>query len=168
MKKLLFALIMLAFPLMAGAQLRYGYFSQDAVLKSMSDYVLAQRTIDELRQKYDDEMKRSEREFNAKYEDFLEAQRSLVPSILRKRQAELQDMMEKNVAFRQEAQRLLRQSEADVMAPVRMKLSMAVTKVGQERGYAFIINTDADACPYINPGMGEDATTYIMQALESK
>ena len=95
MKTLFLLLCVLALPLLASAQIRFGYFSYDTVLKSMPDYLMAQRNIDDLRQKYDNEMKRSEQEFNAKYEEFLDAQRDLVPSILRKRQTEIQEMMEK-------------------------------------------------------------------------
>ena len=82
---------------------------------------MAQRSIDDLRQKYDAEMKRAEDEFNSKYEEFLDVQKDLVPAILRKRQAELQEMMQKNINFKNESQRLLKQAEADAFAPVRLR-----------------------------------------------
>ena len=110
-------------------------------------------------------MKRSEQEFNAKYEEFLDEQRDLVPAILRKRQTEIQEMMEKNVAFKQEAQRLLKQAETDALAPVKLKLNEAMAKVGAQQGYAFILNTDGDACPYIDASMSEDATIFIRELL---
>lgn len=165
MKKLLLLIVLGVFSLTANAQTRFGYFSFDNVLKSMPDYVMAQRSIDDLRQKYDAEMKRAEDEFNSKYEEFLDVQKDLVPAILRKRQAELQEMMQKNINFKNESQRLLKQAEADAFAPVKNKLYNALTKVGQAQGYAFILNTDGDACPYVNPEMGEDATELIKKAL---
>ncbi len=165
MKKLLLLIVLGVFSLTANAQTRFGYFSFDNVLKSMPDYVMAQRSIDNLRQKYDAEMKRAEDEFNSKYEEFLDVQKDLVPAILRKRQAELQEMMQKNINFKNESQRLLKQAEADAFAPVKNKLYNALTKVGQAQGYAFILNTDGDACPYVNPEMGEDATELIKEAL---
>ena len=161
MKKLFLLLLVTLLPLAAGAQIRFGYFSYETVLKAMPEYVAAQRSVDDLRGKYDAEMKRAEQEFNDKYEEFLEVQRDLVPTILRKRQTELQDMMDKNVAFRNDAQRLLRQAETDAYNPVRRKLDEAVAAVGRERGYAFVINTDGNACPYVSPEMGEDATEFI-------
>lgn len=165
MKKLFLLLFVLALPLLASAQIRFGVCSYSALLKSMPEYLMAQRSIDDLRQKYESEMKRSEQEFNAKYEEFLDEQRDLVPAILRKRQTEIQEMMEKNVAFKQEAQRLLKQAETDALAPVKLKLNEAMAKVGAQQGYAFILNTDSDACPYINPEMGEDATEAIKAQL---
>lgn len=165
MKKLFLLIVLGVLSLTANAQTRFGYFSFDNVLKSMPDYVMAQRSIDDLRQKYDAEMKRAEDEFNIKYEEFLDVQKDLVPAILRKRQAELQEMMQKNINFKNESQRLLKQAEADAFAPVKNKLYNALTKVGQAQGYAFILNTDGDACPYVNPEMGEDATELIKEAL---
>lgn len=165
MKKLFLLIVLGVLSLTANAQTRFGYFSFDNVLKSMPDYVMAQRSIDDLRQKYDAEMKRAEDEFNSKYEEFLDVQKDLVPAILRKRQAELQEMMQKNSNFKNESQRLLKQAEADAFAPVKNKLYNALTKVGQAQGYAFILNTDGDACPYVNPEMGEDATELIKEAL---
>ena len=165
MKKLFLLIVHGVLSLTANAQTRFGYFSFDNVLKSMPDYVMAQRSIDDLRQKYDAEMKRAEDEFNSKYEEFLDVQKDLVPAILRKRQAELQEMMQKNINFKNESQRLLKQAEADAFAPVKNKLYNALTKVGQAQGYAFILNTDGDACPYVNPEMGEDATELIKEAL---
>lgn len=165
MKKLFLLIVLGVLSLTANAQTRFGYFSFDNVLKSMPDYVMAQRSIDDLRQKYDAEMKRAEDEFNSKYEEFLDVQKDLVPAILRKRQAELQEMMQKNINFKNESRRLLKQAEADAFAPVKNKLYNALTKVGQAQGYAFILNTDGDACPYVNPEMGEDATELIKEAL---
>lgn len=165
MKKLFLLIVLGVLSLTANAQTRFGYFSFDNVLKSMPDYVMAQRSIDDLKQKYDAEMKRAEDEFNSKYEEFLDVQKDLVPAIMRKRQAELQEMMQKNINFKNESQRLLKQAEADAFAPVKNKLYNALTKVGQAQGYAFILNTDGDACPYVNPEMGEDATELIKEAL---
>lgn len=165
MKKFLLFLFMMALPIMASAQIRFGYFSYETVLKQMPDYLLAQRSVDDLRLKYESEMKRAEQDFNAKYEEFLEVQRDLVPSILRKRQTELQEMMDKNIEFKKDAQRLLKQAETDAYVPVKKKLNEAVTKIAAEHGYAFVLNTDGDACPYVNPELGEDATELIKAAI---
>ncbi len=71
--------------------------------------------------KYDEETKRVETEFNSKYEEFLDGQRSYAKTILEKRQAELRELMEKNIAFKAEAARLLKQAEDDAYAPLKGK-----------------------------------------------
>ncbi|MBR3445332.1 MAG: OmpH family outer membrane protein [Prevotella sp.] len=164
-KKLFLIVTLIALPMMVAAQ-RFGYFSYDEVLKSMPDYIEAQNNINTLRQQYDNEMKRAENEFNNKYEEFLEGQRSFAPSILQKRQAELQELMEKNITFRQETERLLKQAEQEAYEPVRKRLNAIVQEIGRQRGYAFILNTDNNACPYVDSSMAENITTLIKDALK--
>lgn len=145
--------------------LLFGYFSYQASLKAMPEYAAVRQTVDNLRHKYDEEMKRVESEFNNKYEEFLEGQKDFAPSIFQKRQAELQDLMQKNMAFKQEARRLLQQAEDDAFKPLKERLAQAIRKVGRERKLAFIANTDADAMPYIDASMGEDISAAIANAL---
>ena len=67
---------------------RFGYFSFEQVFHTMPGYAIAKHNMDELRTKYDEETKRVENEFNSKYEEFLDGQRSYAKTILEKRQAE--------------------------------------------------------------------------------
>lgn len=143
--------------------LRFGYLSCDSVLHALPGYSLAQENLRELKGKYDAEMKRVEDEFNTKYEFFLQDQRQLAPSILEKRQAELQELMEKNMAFKEKAKQLLAQAEEEAMKPLRDKMNAAIRQIGQGRGLAFIINTDSNAAPYLDPNMGEDITEAVLR-----
>lgn len=152
-------------PVVATPSLTYGYFSYNDVLQAMPDYVAAQRNISALKTQYESEMKRSEDEFNKKYVEFLDGQREFAPSILKKRQAELQDMMAKNVAFKEESVRLLEKAEKDLMEPVKSKLKAAVQRVGKELKLAFVLNTDNNALPYVDDNMGRDITNEVMKAI---
>lgn len=165
MRKLFFLLFVFAMPFAANAQIRFGYFSYETIFKAMPEYSVAQKNIADLRAKYDAEMKQSADEFNAKYEAFLEEQRDLVPSILRKRQVELQDMMDRNVEFRKAAERLVEEARKESYAPMRSRLFEAVKNIGRTRGYALVLNTDSDSCPYIDPALGEDITDAVKAAL---
>lgn len=168
MKKQLLFLFLLMMPFVAQAQQmlpKFGYFNLNTLMKAVPEYATAQKNIADLRVKYDAETKRSEDEFNKKYEEFLDGQRDFAPTIMQKRQAELQDMMEKNIAFKKEAQRLLAQAEQDAMAPVKGKVLDAVRKLGQQRGYAFILNADGDAVPYIDMAYGDNLNDAVLSLL---
>lgn len=132
----------------------------------MAGYSIAMKHIDDLKKQYDAEMKRVEEEFNKKYEEFLDGQKDFAPSIREKRQAELQEMMEKNIAFKQEARRLIRQAEEEAMAPLKERLSSALNALGKEKGYAFIINTDNNTLPFVNDLMGEDISVPLKERLK--
>lgn len=166
MKKLILSLFICALPLLASAQVKFGYFSYQEVFRAMPDYEIAQKNLSDLRAQYEAEMKRAEEEFNKKYEEFLEGQHDFAVPIRQKRQAELQELMERNIAFKEEARRLLDAAQRDAYLPLREKLSAAVRQLGEERGYALILNTDNDSCPYIDPAMGEDVTSLLKDVLK--
>lgn len=169
MRKTVITLFALLFTVVLQAQdFKFGVFSYDAVIQSMPDYVAAQQNLAQLRSQYDAETKRTEDEFNVKYEAFLEEQASLAPTIRNKRQLELQDMMERGIIFKKEAKRLLEQAETDALTPVKNRLSETVKRLGRERGYAFILNADSEAVPYMSADQGEDITEVLKALLAQK
>lgn len=168
MKKLVLFLLFAALPFAAEAQsqsFRFGYFSYQEALKAMPGYTIAQRHLDELKTKYDAETKRAEDEFNKKYEEFLDGQRDFAPSIRNKRQAELMDLMARNVAFKAEAKRLMDKATMDAYAPLKAQLTATVQQIGRDKGYAFVLNTDNDTAPYINPMLGDDISVAVREAV---
>ena len=146
--------------------LRFGYFSFEQVFHTMPGYAIAKHNMDELRGKYDEETKRVETEFNSKYEEFLDGQRSYAKSILEKRQAELRELMEKNIAFKAEAARLLKKAEEEAYAPLKAKMNAALQQIGKENGFAFILNTDNNATPYLSAEMGVDITEALKEKIK--
>ena len=152
--------------IVAQPALRFGYFSFEQVFHTMPGYAIAKHNMDELRTKYDEETKRVENEFNSKYEEFLDGQCSYAKTILEKRQAELRELMEKNIAFKAEANRLLKQAEDEAFAPLKAKVNEEAQKMGKEKGFAFILNTDNNAAPYLNAEMGEDITAALEEKLK--
>lgn len=146
-----------------GSALHFGYFSFEEVFRTMPGYAIAKHNVEDLRTKYDAETKCVEDEFNQKYEDFLEGQRTFAPTILAKRQAEIRELMEKNIAFKAEAQRLLKQAEEEAYAPLKAKIKTALQKIGKAKGFAFILDTDRNAVPYMDTSMAEDITGLLKE-----
>ncbi|MDD6552315.1 MAG: OmpH family outer membrane protein [Prevotellaceae bacterium] len=167
MKKLILIFTLMLLPLLASAQqFRFGYFSMEKVLPQVAGYTMARHQVDQLSQQYANELKRAEDEFNAKYEDFLTTQSTLAPSIRDKRQAELKDLLTKNMAFKEQSQKLLEQSEKAAMAPLRQKVYSALARIGEQQGLAFIINNDRGTLPYINAQNGVDVTDQLLSILK--
>ena len=141
MKKFLWFFSLILFPLAMQAQVKVGFFSHDTVLRAMPDYIQTQANLDKLRGQYDAE------------------------TILQKRQTELQELMSKNIQFRQEATRLLQQAEHDALVPLKDRISEVVKAIGKERGLSLILNTDGDALQYVDESMGVDLTQDIISRL---
>lgn len=164
MKKIIFtiSLIFACFATAMAQQAKIGYFSYNEALQAMPEYAIAMAELDNLKKQYDEELKGAEDEFNDKFELFLEQQATLAPAIRDKRQADLQDILDRNTRFRQEAERLLAQAEKDLLAPLKKKLQEAIRAVGTSEQYFVILNTDSEAAPYIDANLSEDVTDKII------
>lgn len=167
MRKLFLFLFLASLSFVADAQtIKFAAFSSDSVMKVMPDYIAAQATLKELRGQYNAEVKRTEEDFNNKYEAFIEVYSSLDTNIRNKRQTELQELMVKGMAFKDEAGRLLRKAEADAMAPVRARIDDALAEVAKEYGYAFVLDKDKGAVPYVNIELCDDITELLKNKLK--
>ena len=145
---------------------RYGYLSYQEALKSMPQYAMVQKKMENLRSQYQAETLRVEEEFNRKYEEFLEGQREFPKTILQKRQTELQQLMEKNIEFKANSLKELDAAEKDAMAPLRLRLNDVLREIGINKGYAFIYDTDTKALPFLNPEMGDNINLIVKDALQ--
>jgi len=143
----------------------FGYVSYKDIFERMPEYDEARASFAALKSKFEDEANRSEKEFQRKFAEFLQGQKDFPPTILQKRQAELQDLMDKSVTFRQESQRLLQKAEAEMMQPVMDRLNKAIQEVASERSLIFVLNTDDNAVPFINPQVGVNITEPLLQKL---
>ena len=164
-------MVMVLVGLTANAQssattMKFGFLSYYSVRQSMKDYAEMQQQVAAMRSAYEAEMKRVEDDFNKKYEEFLDGQKNFPKTILQKRQSELQEMLDKNIAFKNESLRILEETEAQLMESINLMVKICVQQVGQKHGYAFILNTDADALPWLNPEIGEDITEEVKALLQ--
>lgn len=148
--------------------LQFGYLSYDSALVSMPDYVAVQDELTRLRQAYEAELQRVEQEFNTKYEDFLEGQKDYPRTILLKRQTELQEMLQRNLQFKQQSVAELEQTRVRLLAPLRIRLNETIATLAREKGLALVVNTDVNACPFIEPLMGVDLNREVERKLNTK
>ena len=161
MRKCFFIFLFAFISLQMSAQVKFGYLSYDSLLYSMPEYIKAQQDLAALKKTYDAEMKRSEDNFNQQFMEFIDGQNSFP-------EKELQQLMEESLKFKEEAQRLLSKAEEELMAPIRKKLNDAINKVGLECGYAFVMNTDSNAYPFISADMGVGIADKVKAVLEGK
>ena len=145
---------------------KFGYLSYQAAIQSMPEYTLVKQQMADLKAKYQAEAKRVEDEFNRKYEEFLDGQRDFPKSILQKRQSELQELMQQNIAFKNKSVEQLAKDEEEAFAPLYSKLNDTLARICAEKGYAFIIDTDTKAVPVVNPLMCEDINQVVRNALK--
>ncbi len=147
---------------------RYGTVRYDSLLRAMPEYGVMQIQLQKLRQQYADEAAYNEMDFKRQFAEFLQGQKDFPQNILLKRQRDLQEAMEKGLAFRHDADSLLRQAAIDMERPVRQILDDAIRAAGRERGYDCIINLDSNAAPFVNPALAENAVPFITARLAAR
>ena len=145
----------------------FGYLSYNDVLHAMPQYQQAMKSLEELKKTYDQEMERAEQDFSKKFTEYLDGQKTFPENIMLKRQKELQQLMEQSLHFQKEAQELLTKAEEELMEPVHTLLKDAINAVGKKRNYAYVLNTDVNAYPYISSD-GENCTDAVLIELGIK
>ncbi len=143
------------------AQPLFGYLSYNQLFKAMPDYTLAQESLNILKSKYDAELKRADEEFYKKYSEFLQDQKNFPPTILMRRQKELQELMEKSIRFKDEVKKLMAEAQQEMTEPIKTKLNEAIARVATLHGLDYVINTDSNSYPYLNPERGIDITKEV-------
>jgi outer membrane protein len=163
MRKLLLVLICL--PLSLAAQNKFGYFSYRAVLDSLPQFHEAIDGYNKLKQRCNEEIEHNELRLTRTYVSFLDGHRNFPEPILRKRQNELQQLIDNSVHFRDEVKMWLREAKDSLCAPCYDTIAVALKRVCTELKYSYAIDTDKNIYRYINPEMGEDITGYILKAI---
>lgn len=147
------------------AQSKFGYVSYKEIVTALPEYCIVNAHLDELQAKYEAEIERSEREFNQKYTDFIEEQSQFPDNIRIKRHKELQELMEKAMAFKNEINDAMREARHEMMEPLHDKVNEAVMKVCIEGNYDYILDMDDRTYIAINPQSGTDVTSLVKQEL---
>lgn len=146
-------------------QPKFGYLDYRAVFEAMPGYAEAQKSLAEIKAKYDTETAHNEENFKRMYLEFLQGQKDFPQTIMLKRQKELQAAMESGIQFRNQVSEMLTKAQEELEKPLLAKLDSAISLVGQEKGFDMIINTGEKGFPFINKVTGEDVTELVRQKI---
>ncbi|MBE6302387.1 MAG: OmpH family outer membrane protein [Bacteroidales bacterium] len=164
MRKYIFLLMML--PVALAAQTNtFGYFRYNKVLEQLPEYAQVCKDYEELKKKCDAEIVRNEEQLTRSYVAYLDGQNEFPEPILRKRQKELQELVDKSIAFREELQAWLVAAHDSLFTPLRAKVDDAVSRVCLHNNLAYIIDLDEAGYKFINPTCGFDITNALLGTL---
>ena len=157
MKKLIVLLLMIL-PLGAIAQeVKIAFVKTQEVFMAMPEVSGMEKQMADLNEKYRVEFKQK------KYSDFVAQQDSLTENIKLRRMQEIQDIQERMDNFVQVAQQDVQKKQQELLQPIQQKLHEAIQKVGEEKGYTYIIDPAAllytgtnavDATPFVRTKLG--------------
>lgn len=163
LKKIALLLLLIA-PMSVFAQ-KFAHFKSMDIIPVMPEYAKAQTDIQALQKQYEDEIKRASDEFNKKFAEYQQEQKTLPQNIQERRQKELQELSDKGMQFQQDAQQQLQKAYADMMEPIYKKLEDAVKSIGTTGGYTYVFDLNRTDIPYVNETMSKDVTNDIKTKL---
>lgn len=159
------ALILLMLPIAALAQIKFGYLNYSEAKQKVPQYQQTQELYNELLKRCEQELLRNEEELTRNYVAFLDGQRDFPEPILRKRQKELQDHVDRSVRFREEVKKWLVQAHDSLFAPVNAVVDDAIARVCMHNGLAYVINLEEAGYLFVNPAMGFDITKAVVNTI---
>ena len=165
MKKLI-ALLLMILPfagVVSAQEVKIAFVNTQEVFMAMPEVADMQKKLDELNAKYKKELETMQGEYQKKYSDFVAQQDSLTENIKLRRMQEIQDIQERMDNFVQVAQQDVQKKQQELLQPIQQKLHEAIQKVGEEKGYTYIIDPAAllytgtnavDATPFVRTKLG--------------
>lgn len=171
MLKKIAILILLILPMGVFAQThKFAHMNSQDVIVAMPEFIKAQADLQALSKKYQDELTRTQEEFNKKYQEYQQAvaKDSLPANIAERRQKELQDMMQRQEQFQQDAQAGMEKAQTDLMTPVYQKLDSAIKAVGKAEGAIYVFDLSRTAIPFVNESLSIDLTAKVKANLGIK
>lgn len=169
MLKKIALVMLLMLPMGVFAQdLKFGHINGQEIISVMPELTKAQNDLKALEKQYTDDLQRTQEEFNKKYQEFQQAVDSLPANIAERRQKELEEMMQRQNEFRQEAMQTLEKASNDMMAPIYKKLDDAIKAVGQAEGVIYIFDIARTNIPYVDETKSINLTAKVKAQLGIK
>ena len=144
---------------------KFGFIDFNGTLRMMQEYKEAEVNLLNIQSDYNEEIERSKREFERQYIEFMLEQDHLSPSIVAKRQRELQLLMDNNAQFRDNVQLELEARRDELLMPLKKKLLKAVSDVCTEQNLDYVVDTGKGTYLFINPEKGVDISFPVYELL---
>lgn len=167
LKKIALFVVMFILPLGAMAQAKFAHMNSQEVIAVMPEFTKAQADLDNMSKKYQEEMTRTNEEFQKKYQEFLAQADSLPKNIAERRQKELQDMAQRQEQFQQEVYQSMQKAQQEAMAPIYKKLDEAIQAVGKAEGVVYIFDLARTPIPFVGV-QSTDVTAKVKTQLGIK
>ena len=162
MKKVLILFLILA-PMSLFAQ-KFGYVNAPEIAQQMPEFTKAQNELQTLQKQYADEFERLRTELEKKGVAFEQVKDSLPANILKRREAELQDLYTRLQQYEQESYQNLQRAQQTKLAEVNNILQTAIQAVGREGGYICVFDITA-GIPFISETLCDNLDAKVKAKL---
>lgn len=171
MKKfILAALFALAAPFAIHAQ-KFAHFDSNAVVQALPEYTTVQNELQALGKQYDDDLKRTQEEFQKKRDEYEKVRETLLENMRQRREQELRELAERFEQMRQDYSVEFQKAQAEKIKVLQDKVEAAVKSVAEAGGYVYVFDTSLAesmgvSIPFfVNTKLSSDITADVKKAL---
>jgi len=143
------------------------FVNSNELLEAIPEKVTATNTINELNQKYKDELQVMQNDYNKKYTDFISYQTTMAEGVRNRRMQELYELESGINKFMKIAQEDIENQEKLLIQPLRNRVKDAIRQVGIENGYVVIYDLANPSIAFVTPD-ATDANPLVKQKLGIK
>ena len=170
-RALLSALVVACCATSALAQLKIGYIDSEVLKERLPEFRDAQRTLDQLRQDYENQAKDREARLLKLQEDFRRQELLLSEAKKAELQAEFETKMQQLQQFTQEKfgpEGELMRKNIELSEPIFKKINDAIQGMAEEKGYDFIFDAAAPSSGLVFAKEEYDLTEQLLELMEQE
>lgn len=166
-KLLIIVLCALPFSVFAQAPLKFGNINSQEIFALMPEKIAAEKSLEAVSKKYEDEFMKMQEEYNKKYQDFVAQRDSLPQNIQARRMQEVAELEQRINNFREVALKDIQEQQQQQFAPVTKKLTDAIKAIGTENKFTYIFDLANPVVLYTG-APAEDVTSLVKAKLGLK
>lgn len=122
------------------AQAKVAHVNIAEIMTKMPAMLDAQKQLDKLSTTYDAEYKKMVTEYQDLLKKYEAEAKTVTDAVNETRGKEVQDMQQRIVAYRDNAQKELQQKESDITKPLYDKVRASIQKIGKAKGMQYILD----------------------------
>lgn len=165
-KTLILAALLLA-PVFTFAQTKIGHVNTQKVLELMPDVKAANVQLDTINKTYQAQMKALLDEYQKQQQDLNDPTKKYPDAVLLDKQKAFKALQDRIQAFRDDANSDIQKKQDELMAPIRKKISDAITAVAKDMKVDLVLDSSQQGV-VLYASDGDDLTDAVMKKLGIK
>lgn len=142
---------------------KFAHINRNEIMQQMPEMKQAQKNLEEYTQELQSQVQNLMKEYRTKLQSLEEKGQSMSETVRSDKQKEIKSLEERIQSFRQQAQEDVRKKEQELMKPIIDKLTNAIEKVAQEKGYTYVLDESRGGILYAEDS--QNITPLVKQEL---
>jgi outer membrane protein len=119
---------------------KFGHVDSNAIFTVMPEKNVASKAVEEYAKTLETQLQALNEELELKYNEYIEKQETMSPSIKQMKEEELTNLQQRIQAFQVRAQEDMQTKEQELLEPIYTKIQDAIKAVGEENGFIYIFD----------------------------